>query len=433
MILNNFFKFDRFSNVKILKCFKLVFSKIGQKKNFGSYILIIIIIIFIVLMILFYINFKKEIVRIFNTIINRKKIKSSISVPIKKKYIRNSQKKNTCIGISQRNPIIINGNIIINNKNTIKNDKDNKKSLSKKDINKKIQSFNSSRDMITLKVKRKSDILNDKLYKKNYTLQKVYQKNNTLKKSLTLRKSKNKNNNKETTELIYKYNNYELNSMNYEDAIVYDKRTYFQYYISLIKQKHLIIFTFFNKNDYNLFSIKLTLFIFSFSLYFTVNALFCDDNTMNKIYQNHGDLKLYFYTLHIIYSTLISSFITLILRKLALSSKNMLKIKNIQGKKEALIESVKLIKLLNIKFNVFYIISLLLLIFFWYFISAFCAVYNNTQKILFQNTFSSFVLSLIYPFGLNLIPGLLRIPALKAKSKNKKCMYILSNLLSYIL
>ena len=433
MFLNNFFKFDSFSNVKILKCFKLVFSKIGQKNNFGSYTFIIIIMIFIVLMILFYINFKKEILRIFNTIINRKKTKSSISVPIKKKYIRNSQKKNTCIGINQRNPIIINGNIIINNKNTLKIDKDINQDLSKKDINKKYKSFNSSRDIMKIKFKRKSDIFDHKVEKK-YTLQKVYQKKNTLKKSLTLRKSKIKNNNniKETTELICKYTNDELNSMNYEDAIVYDKRTYFQYYISLIKQKHLIIFTFFNKNDYNLFSIKLTLFIFSLSLYFAVNALFCDDKTMNKIYQNRGHLKLYFYTLHIIYSTLISSFITLILKTLALSSKNILKIKNIQEKKTALRESIKLNKLLSIKFNIFYIISFLLLIFFWYFISAFCAVYNNTQKILFQNTFTSFALSLIYPFGLNLIPGLFRIPALKAKSKNKKCMYILSKLLSYI-
>jgi hypothetical protein len=317
----------------------------------------------------------------------------------------------------------------------LKNEKDNKKKLSKKDINKNCnepKSYNSSSEIIRIKLKRKSDIFTDKAYEKKFTLQKVYQKKNTLKKSLTLRKNKNKNNNKETAELIYNYNNDELNSMNYEDAIIYDKRTYFQYYISLIKQKHLIIFTFFNKNDYNLFSIKLTLFIFSFSLYFTVNALFCDDNTMNKIYQNHGDLKLYFYTLHIIYSTLISSFITLILKTLALSSKNILKIKNIQEKKTALMESIKLNKLLNIKFNIFYIISFLLLIFFWYFISAFCAVYNNTQKILFQNTFSSFILSLVYPFGLNLIPGLFRIPALKAKSKNKKCMYILSKLLSYI-
>ena len=440
MILNNFFKLDRFSNVKILKCFKLVFSKIGQNKNFGSYIFIIIIGIFIVLMILFYINFKNEIIRIFNTIIEKKNTKSSISVPIKKKYIRSSHKKNTYIGFDQRNPIIINGNIIINNNNMLKNEKDNKKSLFKqfkKDINKKFngpKTNNSSTEIIRINLKRKSEIITDKIYGKKYTLQqKVYEKKNTLKKSLSLGKNKDKNNTKkEINQQIYKFNNGELDSMRYEDAIEYDKRTYLQYYVSLIKQKHLIIFTFFNKDDYNLFTIKLTLLIFSFSLYFTVNALFFDDNTMNKIYKNQGHLKIYFYTLHIIYSTLISSFITLILRTLALSSKNMLKIKNIQGKKTALMESVKLIKLLYIKFNIFYIISFLLLIFFWYFISAFCAVYNNTQKILFQNTFSSFVLSLIYPFGLYLLPGLFRIPALKAKSKNKKCMYILSRLLSYI-
>jgi len=437
MILNNFFKLDSFSNVKILKCFKLVFSKIGQNKNFGSYILIIIIMIFISLMILFYVNFKNEILRIFNSIIEKKNTRSSISVPIKKKYIRNSQKKYSCIGFNQRNPIIINGNIIINNNNMLKNEKYNKKSLfkkSKKDINKKNEPkiYNSSREIIRIKLKRKSDIIAENTYEKKHTLQKVYEKKNSLKKSLSLGKNKNKNINKEITLQIYKYNNDELDSMKYEDAIEYDKRTYFQYYMSLIKQKHLIIFTFFNKNDYNLFTIKLTLFIFSFSLYFTVNALFFDDNTMNKIYQNQGHLKYYFYTLHIIYSTFISSFITLFLKTLALSNKNMLKIKNIQGKKTALMESVKLIKLLNIKFNIFYIISFLLLIFFWYFISAFCAVYNNTQKLLFQNTFSSFALSLIYPFGLNLIPGLFRIPALKAKSKNKKCMYILSKLLSYI-
>lgn len=437
LILNNFFKLDRFSNVKILKCFKLVFSKIGQKTNFGSYIFIVIIIIFIVLMILFYLNFKNGILRMFNSIIEKKSIRSFISVPTKKKYLRSSQKKHTYIGFNQKNPIIINGNIIINNNNNMpKNEKDNKPNIFKKfKKDKKLnesKTYNSSREIIRINLKRKSEIINDKIYEKKQSLPKVYEKKNTLKKSLSLSKNKDKINKKETNEQIHKYNNDELDSMKYEDAIIYDKRTYLQYYLSLIKQKHLIIFTFFNKNDYNLFTIKLTLFIFSFSLYFTVNALFFDDNTMDKIYQNQGHLKYYFYTLHIIYSSLISAFITLILRTLALSNKNMLKIKKIQGKKAALIESVKLIKLLNFKFNIFYIISFLLLIFFWYFISAFCAVYNNTQKILFQNTFSSFVLSLIYPFGLYIIPGLFRIPALKAKSKDKNCMYTLSRFLSYL-
>ena len=36
-------------------------------------------------------------------------------------------------------------------------------------------------------------------------------------------------------------NDYELNSLSYEEAIKYDKRTFIQYYISLLRTKHPII------------------------------------------------------------------------------------------------------------------------------------------------------------------------------------------------
>ena len=77
-------------------------------------------------------------------------------------------------------------------------------------------------------------------------------------------------------------------------------------------------------------------------------------------------------------------------------------------------------KCLKIKLGIFFSLSLLLMSFFWYFISCFCAVYKNTKTILLIDTIISFTLSMVYPFGLNLIPGLGRIPALRAKEKNKK-------------
>jgi hypothetical protein len=70
--------------------------------------------------------------------------------------------------------------------------------------------------------------------------------------------------------------------------------------------------------------------------------------------------------------------------------------------------------------------------FFWYFISSFCAVYNNTQIILLKNTLFSFSLSMLYPFGYVLLPGLFRIPALRAKNKDKKLMYQLSKYIALI-
>ena len=93
----------------------------------------------------------------------------------------------------------------------------------------------------------------------------------------------------------------------------------------------------------------------------------------------------------------------------------------------------KLKKCLLIKFIIFFIFSFILLFFFWYFISCFCAVYTNTQMILIRDTLISFGISMLYPIGLNLLPGMLRIPSLRTKKiKNGKCLYKISGLVALI-
>ena len=87
---------------------------------------------------------------------------------------------------------------------------------------------------------------------------------------------------------------------------------------------------------------------------------------------------------------------------------------------------------LQIKLSIFLILSFLFMIFFWYFISCFCAVYTNTQIILINDTLLSFGLSMLYPFGIYLIPGIFRIPALRAKKKDKECLYKIGGLFSMI-
>jgi len=124
--------------------------------------------------------------------------------------------------------------------------------------------------------------------------------------------------------------------------------------------------------------------------------------------------------------------INIILKCLSLSENNILKLKQEKDYKNTKKKSKHVRKCLYIKFLIFLIISLLLLLFFWYFISCFCAVYINTQMILITDTISSFVLSMIYPFGLNLLPGIFRIPALRAKKKDRKCLYNFSSIISLI-
>ena len=121
-----------------------------------------------------------------------------------------------------------------------------------------------------------------------------------------------------------------------------------------------------------------------------------------------------------------------ILKKLSLSENDILTLKNQKDMKKALEMTKRLKKYMKIKFSIFFILCYLLLFFFWYFISCFCGIYKNTQKVLIIDTIISFTISMIYPFGLNLLPGIFRIPALRAKNKDKKCIYQISTYIALI-
>ena len=229
----------------------------------------------------------------------------------------------------------------------------------------------------------------------------------------------------------FNLNDQELNSLMYEEALLFDKRTYFQYYWSLLKRKQLILFTFYPNNDYNLFSIKICLFLISFSLYITINGFFFNDDTMHKVYEDNGNFNIITQIPQILYSSTISALINM-LKHLSLSENNILMVK--QEKNLHMLKKIikKIKRCLLIKFILFFILNFLFLCFFWYFITCFCAVYSNTQKILLEDTLMSFGLSMLYPFGLNLLPGFFRIPALRAEKKDKKTLYKIGNIIALI-
>jgi hypothetical protein len=97
------------------------------------------------------------------------------------------------------------------------------------------------------------------------------------------------------------YNDYEMNSFDYKEALKIDNRTFFQYYLSLLKRKIIILFTFFVSNDYNSRSIKICLLFFSFALEYGINTLFFNDTTMHKIYLDEGKYDFIYQIPFIIY------------------------------------------------------------------------------------------------------------------------------------
>jgi len=224
------------------------------------------------------------------------------------------------------------------------------------------------------------------------------------------------------------YNDFELNNLSYKKALKKDKRTYFQYYLSLLRMKHILIFSFYTYTDYNSKYIKIILFLFSFSLSFTINALFFNDTTLHKIYEDKGEYNFIYQIPNILYSTIISSFINIIIKYLSLTENNILEIKKEKNIFKGKIN--KILKYLSIKFIIFFILIFIFLLFFWLYLTCFCGIYTNSQIHLITDTLSSFGLSFLYPFILNLLPGILRIPSIK--SKNRECLYKLSKLLQII-
>ena len=168
-------------------------------------------------------------------------------------------------------------------------------------------------------------------------------------------KRKKNNDNINTIQFL---NDQELNNLNYEEAISLDKRSYLQYYFSLLKKKQFLLFTFYPNNDYNLITMKISLFLLCFSLYFTTDGLFFSDETMHNIYINNGDLELIYQIPLILYSSIITSVISIILKQLSLSENTILKIKNEEKIDICIIKSNELER--RIKLNLLFFIYLVL-------------------------------------------------------------------------
>ena len=150
---------------------------------------------------------------------------------------------------------------------------------------------------------------------------------------------------------------------------------------------------------------------------------------MHKIYEDKGQFDLETQIPIIIYSTIISYILNTPLNYLALTNEIIISFKQDNTKNNIMIKAKKLVKILTIKFILYFIISFLFLLFFWYYISMFGVIYKNTQIHLLKDILMSFGLSLLFPFGIYLIPGIFRIPALSNDNKKKEYLYNFSKLL----
>ena len=387
------YQFDiepKLTNFDVIKCYYLIASVDYITKNPGFYLLSLILLFLFIIIFIF-------IFKGYNSLSQR------IDEAIKMKF-------HPELDVSNKNLIVLKIKIKHKNSSRIKKNK-NKRSKSTKNMN---------RDMN----KPKTINIRGNSVASNYNM--MSNKNSDPKNQLTKVDSLGQLN-KENDGNAYTFeNDYELNNISFQQAIKIDNREFCDLYRSLIKNKQLIMFSFFDFNSYNSPIIKKTIFFLSFIYHYGFNAFFFTDEILDTIFEEEGKYNPLVLVPLAVYSAMITTvFIKLLVDFLVLTEKQVLRIKNEETEEKANDEKKRLMKITIIKLCIFFSINIILLIFFWFYLTCFNAVYPNTQIFLVINTAISFVISNIIPLIYNLIPAFIRNDILtnknikKMKSKKK--------------
>ena len=399
VVYDSFIDSLKFSNYKVLYCYKLAFHINSVTVNKGSIIAIILFCFYFLFFLLYcyegYLPFKIDVARY---IFRRKKSDNAELIEYKyhnEKMIENQDKNNFFL-----DPL-----------------------KSKKN---KFGVGQSSKSLISGKTPKKLSKFKNIPRKKNSN---AIQSNLTRNRPISI---VNRNGNSDETMDLKeqeKLDNFELNNLEYDDAIRRDKRSYLNTYWSILKREHLIIFTFFAKNDHNLFYVKLARFIFLFCTDMTLNVFFFADETMHKTFLDYGKYNFLQHIPQIIYSTVATQLVEVFLCFLSMTDTHYYEIKTIEYKDRYKI--FQILKCVKRKLIAFFVFTFLLFAFYWYAIACFCAVYVNTQSAFIKDSVTSFALGLLYPLILYLFPVLFRIISLRASKANLSCLYKLSEVIPF--
>ena len=377
-----------------MKCYNSLFSKYGLLKNIGNYILLLITLIFVSSGILFY---KVGYIMLCNEIAQIIKMKGENNKEKFNIYKYDKKEKKSKI------------------KRKAKKSKSSK-SKSSKSNPKKRKSIKKFEDLINTGSKNHKSVSKLKLInaKKNH---KMDLNNPMIEKSQIILNE-------------MQYNDYEKNYFSYKEALENDKRSFMEYYKSLVKTKHPLIFSLIPIKDYNSMITKVDILLISFAVLYATNALFFNEKTIHQIYEDKGAYNMRYFLPQTILAFIIGHIIVIILKYIFLSERHIMEIKKQETKDNASVMIDKVKRCLIIKYIIFYVAGSIFLILFWYYLSSFGAVYQNSQIFLIINTFLSSFISIIYPLFINVFPAVIR--AFSLNNTNREIFYKISKIIQII-
>ena len=408
------------TNVEVLKCYKDIFDKEMYKTNIGLYIILAFICIIIAFIFIYYFINKIKIQKYVLAITDQylyslynKKNSELINNPFKNEEISKcSPPKNNLVSEFK----LKSGNII-NHENKNFNNKSHKQIIAriKGDVKKTTKKINMYKKLSS---------------KNNFSISKdIKQNSNDIINAVKNMELKEK----EYHPIIPNFNNRininieefiktDLDDMDYDDAIRKDKRTYCQYFSDRIKTEQIILSTFFKYEILKPISIKIILLIINFDLYLIVNGLFFNENYISDLLHSSSDTIYSFINRildRIIIITITGIIINYIIEFFFVKENKLKKIFKIEGENSMKLkyEVLQIIKNIYIRYNIFIIISGILLVFSLYYIFCFNNVYPCIKMEWLKSSLIIIAIMQILPIFLCFLDASIRFISFRCKSE----------------
>ena len=168
-----------------------------------------------------------------------------------------------------------------------------------------------------------------------------------------------------------------------------------------------------------------------FPINITFNSFFFTNKNIQATYiKKLDDISIFFENLlHSFISSICSSIILILLKILCLTHSSVMSLRKIKSVEKARKRAQWTLRCIKLRILIYYLLSFIFLIIFGYYVACFCTIFENTQIELIKAMFTSWALSLVYPFFICFVTSITRILALRCK---KKCIYRINQLLQFI-
>jgi len=426
------------STFGVVKCYKLVFGSSNKVTNIGFWVFLVIIIGHIPLYVLFF--------------------KDGTSLI--KKYIRNEMEKyHYLININLDNPPKKNNNNLDNisenhtDRNIVKRsdnihfDKNTTEAMNNEEKEETRKNFYITPKKFKIKNKKcgphingiiettkENDLIDNEASSKRgekKNIIDVYNKNDKIdnKSSYYLIQidANNSLDNEQPPDSNYTLNNYE-----YETALKYENRSFWRILYIVMLSKDNILNTFILKSPLESQHLRICLLLFSYASDLALNTLFYFSDNISDKYHYTGNHLFWFTLYNNILISIISTLLSLILGsilEIMTDSKDSIeddfkeeekklredhKYKVSDERKKEILEKIhKILKTLKIKMIIFIVLDFVILLFFFYFVTAFCEVYQSTQTSWISDAVVSIIISFPIEIAISLAVTLLYKISLK--------------------